>query len=309
MVMMAMAVMAVMEGPLQDPRRKYSARSGTGLSTGNMEMDGAGLSKWKTALRPGGSTGGKPRRCPHPHPNPRDERRTFPEQREPHHGRSRPGGAAASARGAQRPAAAAEQAESEAHRARRPQSGPRSPPGPGIPVPPSERLPRSQRAREPGRRVVGGRPRAPAAWRALEGSRPGGRGDGVRTCCGRVRSAGAEGADAAAGAARPAAKESRRDRHDGREVPCVPSLRGSPAPRRVTGGRSREARRRGRTNTTREPAPLCLLRPSPPSPSPRPGFTALQPRDARALRKAPLPSRDNRSVGTARSRTPRAVAA
>lgn len=171
MVMMVMAVMTVMEGPLQDPRRKYSARSGTGLSTGNMEMDGAGLSKWKTALRPGGSTGGKPRRCPHRHPNPRDERRTFPEQREPHHGRSRPGGAAASARGAQRPAAAAEQAESEAHRARRPQSGPRSPPGPGIPVPPSERLPRSQRAREPGRRVVGGRPgRQPRGvrWRAAD---------------------------------------------------------------------------------------------------------------------------------------------
>lgn len=34
------------------------------------------------------------------------------------------------------------------------------------------------------------------------------------------------------------------------------------------------------------------------------GSPALQPRDARALRKAPLPSRDNRSVGTARSRNP-----
>lgn len=116
-----------------------------------------------------------------------------------------------------------------------------------------------------------------------------------RRCCRRGRST--------------AAKESRRDRHDGREVPCVPSPRGSPAPRRVAGGRSREARRRGRTNTTREPAPLLLLRPSPPSPSPRLGFTALQPRDAHAMRKAPLPSRDNRSVGTARSRTPRAVPA
>lgn len=141
-----------------------------------------------------------------------------------------------------------------------------------------------------GQQTGGPRRRSQDALRPCAVSR--GRG---RRCCRRGRST--------------AAKESRRDRHDGHKVPCVPSPRGSPAPRRVAGGRSREARRRGRTNTTREPAPLRLLRPSPPSPSPRPGFTALQPRDARALRKAPLPSRDNRSVGTARSRTPRAVAA